>query len=99
MELSIDMERGKIDMAKDILAIDSPALYRKVRALLSGIFLQKPMRQGESLSNEEYAKTQAFINQFVGRWEDNRSVDEMVEDIYLSRGDHDNQELLKVMNQ
>lgn len=95
----MEMERGKIDMAKDILAIDSPVIYNKVRKVLTDIFAHKASRRGETISKTEYAKTLAFLDQFAGQWQDSRTADEMVEDIYQSRYDKDNSEVVEILNQ
>lgn len=51
-----------------------------------------------SKSEDEYTRTKRFIDSFAGKWEDSRSADEMVADIYASRKSKDCDELINILN-
>lgn len=74
----IILNNEKALLAKYILEIDSEELFARVKKSLAGfITFSKPTSSA--------SRTETFLKQVAGKWEDDRSADEMVNDIYKSR--------------
>lgn len=52
-----------------------------------------------SKKESEYEKTKKFIDSFAGKWEDDRTAEEMIADIYSARKSKNDDELIKILNE
>lgn len=69
-------------------------LLRKVLAYLRALTVRvKPLNE-----DEERDRTKRFIDSFAGKWEDDRTADKMVADIYASRKNHADDELIRILD-
>lgn len=48
---------------------------------------------------DEHERTKKFIESFAGKWQDERSEDKMVADIYAARKNHDSSDLIKILDE
>lgn len=46
----------------------------------------------------ETEKTKAWLDSFAGKWEDDKTAEEMIADIYNSRKSSNNEDLVKILN-
>lgn len=51
-----------------------------------------------SQKEDETERTRKYIKSFVGKWIDNRSADEMVDDIYAARKSKNEECLMNILN-
>lgn len=85
----------KVLLARDILAINNVALLNEVKRRLAGLFDFSASRQTDAAVDN----TDAVLDAVCGQWIDNRDADTMVEDIYASRVNKDENELLKALSE
>lgn len=83
----------KVLLARDILAINNIALLNEVKRRLAGLFDFTP----KSVSATD--NTERVLDAVCGKWVDNRDADTMVRDIYASRVNKDDNELLKILSE
>lgn len=87
----------KILLARDILAINNIALLKEVKRRLAGLFdfsIVPTVDTAEMVDN-----TDAVLDAVCGQWIDPRDADTMVNDIYASRVNKDDNELLKILSE
>ena len=84
----------KILLARDILSIDNLALLNEVKRRLSDLFVFTVARKAKVTDN-----TDAVLDAVCGQWIDSRDADVMVHDIYASRVNKDESELLKILGE
>ena len=83
MDTTIDFEANKARLARAILNIDSDELLEKVMRSLDKIFAcDEPSSENELTAH--------MIARFNGAWSDNRSAEEIINDIYSSRRSSNN---------
>ena len=84
----------KVLLARDILSINNLALLNEVKRRLSGLFDFSVARKTKVTDN-----TDAVLDAVCGQWIDSRDADAMVQDIYASRVNKDDSELLKILGE
>ena len=85
----------KVLLARDILAINNVALLNEVKRRLAGLFDFSIAPKTETVADN----TDAVLDAVCGQWIDNRDADTMVNDIYASRINKDDNELLKILSE
>lgn len=85
----------KVLLARDILAINNAALLNEVKRRLAGLFDFTTNQRSETVADN----TDAILDAVCGQWIDNRDADTMVNDIYASRMNKDENELLKALTE
>lgn len=65
---------------------------------LSSCVKPREMTQKVDTKTLERAKTEKFLEQICGKWEDDKDADEMVRDIYESRVNKDFSEMERIFN-
>lgn len=85
----------KVLLARDILAIDNTALLNEVKRRLAGLLDFTTNQKSETVADN----TDAVLDAVCGQWIDNRDADTMVKDIYASRVNKDDNELLKALSE
>ena len=83
----------KVLLARDILAINNMALLNEVKRRLAGLFNFTPSARSKT------DNTESVLDAVCGKWIDNRDADTMVRDIYASRVNKDDSELLKILSE
>lgn len=81
------------DISKDISTMPVPmleALSRYIKILLDS-------KSDDEVSEKE--RDALFLASVSGKWEDSRSADEMVEDIYASRTERNDEELVNAFSE
>lgn len=78
---TLKLEADKTALIREIINIDNVELIHQLRD-----FLRKHS-SGEKVSNKDFNKTHThqMIREFCGAWRDERSAEDMVDDIYSSR--------------
>lgn len=94
---SVALNGEKILLARDILAINNIALLNEVKRRLAGL-LNFSSTSVVSIS-ETADNTEAVLDAVCGQWIDPRDADTMVNDIYASRMNKDDNELLKILGE
>ncbi len=87
----------KVLLARDILAINDVALLNEVKRRLAGLFdfsIAPAVGAAETIDN-----TDAVLDAVCGQWIDSRDADTMVNDIYTSRVNKDDNDLLKILSE
>lgn len=85
----------KILLARGILAINNAALLNEVKRRLAGLFdFNAAVYSTEAVDN-----TDAVLDAVCGQWIDSRDADTMVKDIYASRVNKNDDELLKILSE
>lgn len=83
----------KVLLARDILAINNMALLNEVKRRLADLF------DFTTVVKSKVDNTEAVLDAVCGKWIDNRDADTMVHDIYASRVNKDDSELLKILSE
>lgn len=83
----------KVLLARDILAINNMALLDEVKRRLADLF------DFTTIAKSKADNTDAVLDAVCGKWIDNRDADTMVRDIYASRVNKDDSELLKILGE
>lgn len=83
----------KVLLARDILAINNMALLNEVKRRLADLF------DFTTVVKSTADNTDAVLDAVCGKWIDNRDADTMVRDIYASRVNKDDSELLKILSE
>lgn len=83
----------KVLLARDILAINNMALLNEVKRRLADLF------NFTTVAKSKTDNTEAVLDAVCGKWIDNRDADTMVRDIYASRINKDDSELLKILSE
>ena len=81
------------DISKDISTMPVPmleALSRYIKILLNS-------KSDDEVSEKE--RDALFLASVSGKWEDSRSADEMVEDIYANRTERNDEELVNAFSE
>lgn len=78
---ALKLEADKTALIREIINIDNVELIHQLRD-----FLRKHS-SGEKVSNKDLNRTHThqMIREFCGAWRDERSAEDMVDDIYSSR--------------
>lgn len=87
----------KVLLARNILAINNITLLNEVKRRLAGLFdfsITSTTGATETTDN-----TDAVLDAVCGQWIDPRDADTMVNDIYASRVNKDDHELLKILSE
>lgn len=69
-------------------------LMGKVLAYMKGLTAHIAPTKKES----ESERTRKFLDSVCGKWEDDRSADEIIADIYAARDNKDDDELVNIFN-
>jgi hypothetical protein len=80
---SLELEAGKMELIRTIVNINSGATLSAVKELLKDYLKKNPTTSVSKKHLTEY-----MIKKYSGSWEDNRSADEIVKDIYSNRISH-----------
>ena len=94
---TVALNGEKILLARDILAINNIALLNEVKRRLADLFdfsSKSVVNSSETADN-----TEAVLDAVCGQWIDPRDADTMVNDIYASRVNKDDNELLKILGE
>lgn len=94
---TVALNGEKILLARDILAINNIALLNEVKRRLAGL-LNFSSTSVVSIS-ETADNTESVLDAVCGQWIDPRDADTMVNDIYASRMNKDDNELLKILGE
>ena len=86
MNSDLYLEREKVEIARQILSINSVSLINVIKTRLADLFVDKVHQEKEL----ECQKTERLLNMIGGKWVDDKSADEMLADIYASRKQKDN---------
>ncbi len=84
-------------LARGILSINNVAMLNEVKRRLAGLFdfsVTPAVDATETADN-----TDAVLEAVCGQWIDSRDADTMVHDIYASRVNKDDNELLKILSE
>lgn len=87
----------KVLLARDILSINNIALLNEVKRRLVGLFDFSSTSTANT--SEAVDNTEAVLDAVCGQWIDPRGADTMVDDIYASRVNKDDNELLKILSE
>ena len=90
MRTAISLHRNHLEKVLDSLSVDDMTWAMKYLAEKLSLQLKgkdtKVVADGKAM---ERAKTEKFLNEVCGKWEDDRDADKMVSDIYESRVNKD----------
>ena len=94
---TVALNGEKILLARDILAINNIALLNEVKRRLADLF---DFSSTSVVNSSETAdNTEAVLDAVCGQWIDPRDADTMVDDIYASRVNKDDNELLEILGE
>ena len=79
MNSDLYLEREKVEIARQILSINSVSLINVIKTRLADLFVDK-VHQEEELERQ---KTERLLNMIGGKWVDDKSADEMIADIKI----------------
>lgn len=94
---AVALNGEKVLLARDILAINNIALLNEVKRRLAGLFDFSGTPVADA--HEVVDNTDAVLDAVCGQWIDPRDADTMVNDIYASRVNKDDNELLKILSE
>lgn len=78
---NLELEAGKMELIREIANIDSNAMLENVRKRLRDVLKPTFPRK----ANDSKRLTKLMIKKYAGVWDDNRSSDEIIDDIYAAR--------------
>lgn len=77
---TLEFEADKARLVRAIINIDNKRVLEEVKRNLRGIL---NLSQGNEMVTDDI--TQKMLQRFSGKWSDDRSAEEIIEDIYHSR--------------
>lgn len=81
---NLELEAGKMELIREIANINSNKMLANVRKRLYDV-----LRPTYPYKTEESKRlTQNMIRKYAGSWDDTRSADEIIDDIYDARLSH-----------
>ena len=97
---TVALHRNRLAEVLASLSVDDMTWAMKfLTDKLSSYLKTKNVDWEENAKVLERAKTEKFLAQVCGTWEDDKDADEMVQDIYASRVNKDYSELEKIFNE
>ena len=99
MSTALTLHRSRLEQVLGSLSVDEMAWAMKF--LTDKLSSQLKVKEAKEKVDEkawERAKTEKFLNEVCGKWEDDKDADEMVRDIYESRVNKDYTELENIFN-
>lgn len=99
MNSALVLHRSRLEHLLGSLTIDDMAWAMKF--LTDKLSSRLKVKEAKEMVDEkawEQAKTEKFLNEVCGKWEDDKDADEMVRDIYESRMNKDYTELEKIFS-
>lgn len=97
---TVALHRNRLAEVLASLSVDDMAWALKfLTDRLSSCLKAKSIMTEEDAKDLERAKTEKFLAQVCGKWEDDKDADEMVKDIYDSRVNKDYRELERIFNE
>lgn len=99
MGTALSLHRSRLEQVLGSLSVDEMAWAMKF--LTDKLSSQLKVKEAKEMVDEkvwERAKTEKFLNEVCGKWEDDKDADEMVRDIYESRVNKDYTELENIFS-
>lgn len=81
---NLELEAGKMELIREIANINSNTMLENVRKRLRDVL--KPTYFHKTEESKQLTKN--MIKKYAGSWDDSRSTDEIIEDIYRARLSH-----------
>lgn len=78
---SVEIEIGKMELIREIMDINSGTTLKSLKSYLKELLHKDNTSQRNIL-------TRQMINKYAGSWDDNRSTNEIIDDIYDARLSH-----------
>ena len=99
MSTAMALHRSRLEQVLGALSVDE--MVWAMKFLTDKLSSQVKVKNAQDTVDEkvyERAKTEKFLNEVCGKWEDDKDADEMVRDIYESRVNKDYTELEKIFS-